>query len=297
MPASFRSSDSDMLPPEILDQIFSFLTTDKASLKACSSTHLVFLQLVQPYYYADVAVSSTGDGGSFQAQELLTLLSEKPQISNYILHLKISIPEPSDHVALNTISTILHLLVRLTSIHHWQPYTHRISWNKLPESFLTAVMTCLRLPSMEVASFANIRSFPLTTFDNLPNIKTIRLINVNVVPYRDPDIPVQSSLQVLSLFDCEEWELTDILSWAKTRHLPSLEFRPERPYDLSRIVFSFQACFNSLTSLDLDFKDYCMFNSLMFLTSADLNTSQSRLLIGLAQARLFRMTMLSFHFI
>ena len=290
-----------MLPPEILDQIFSFLTTDKASLKACSSAHPVFCHIIQPYLFADVTISSIGDNGSFQTKELLTLLSENPHVSNYILHLKISIPEPSHHVAvLNTISTILHLPVRLTSISfiHQSYARSRILWNELPESFLTAFMTCLRLPSMKTVSLTNIRSLPLTIFDDFPNIKTIRLINVDVLPHSNWDFDVpQPSLQILSVFDCEGAELPQILFWARTRHLHSLEFRPQYPIDLSRIIIHCRAYFHSLTTLDLDFKGYCMLNSSMSLTSADSNTSQSRPLLRLSQARLFRMIVLLSHFI
>jgi len=289
-----------MLPPEILDQIFSFLTTDKASLKACSSAHPVFFHIIQPYLFADVAISSTDDSSSFQAQELLTLLSENPHVSNYILHLKISIPEPSHHVAvLNTISTILHLLVRLTSISFiYQSYGSRILWNEVPESFLTAFMTCLRLPSMRVVSLTNIRSLPLTIFDDFPNIKTIKLINVDVLPRSNWECYVpQPSLQILSVFDCEGAGLPQILYWARTRHLHSLEFRPQYQIDFVRVIMPCQAYFHSLTTLDLDFKDFCMFNSSMSLTSADSNTSQSRPLLGLSQARLFRMTVFLSHFI
>ena len=260
-----------MLPPEIFDKIFSSLVTDKASLEACSNAHPAILLLVERYLYADVAVDL--NGGS-QTQELLTLLSEKPHISNYTRHLKIS-SYPHSFVAIpNTISTILHLLARLTSI-TWvhQSRMRRISWNELPESFLTVFMMCLRLRSMEVVSFTNIRSFPLSI---LPNTKIIRLINMGVRSYPGSDTPTHPPLQVLSVLDCEGEELRRISSWAKTRHVHALELRPEHPLDFGKgVIPLLQACSNSLTGLDLDLKHYCMFDSSTSLTSVDSNTSLS----------------------
>jgi len=130
-------------------------------------------------------------------------------------------------------------------------------------------MNCLRLPSMEVVSLANIRSFPLSIFNDLPNIKTIRLTNMGVLSYPSSDISTHSSPQVLSILDCEEVELRQIISWAKTRHLHSLEFRPEHPLDFGYIVVLLQACSISLTCLDLDLKSYCMSNSSSSLTAVD----------------------------
>jgi len=47
-----------MLPPEILDKIFSFLATDQASLEACSNAHPAILQLVERYLYCNVVIGN-----------------------------------------------------------------------------------------------------------------------------------------------------------------------------------------------------------------------------------------------
>ena len=120
---------------------------------------------------------------------------------------------------------------------------------------------------MKVVSFANIGSIPL---DDLPNIKTIRLTDVDVVWGPDDDMPVSSSLEVLSVFDCEREGLSKIFYWARTRQLRSLEFRTKYSSDLSGLMFGFHPCFEFLTRLDLDFQCHCMFNSSVSPTFADL---------------------------
>jgi len=121
---------TDMLPPEILDKIFSFLATDQASLEACSNAHPAILQLVERYLYCNVAIGTENlNGGSFQTQELLTLLSGKPHISKYIRHLKISY---SRVATLNTISK--HRMdLSVPSGTNFLDYTARVHFKGLHE--------------------------------------------------------------------------------------------------------------------------------------------------------------------
>jgi len=74
------------------------------------------------------------------------MLSEMPHVSNYTPD---SCTPRRRLYNLHTISKILHLLARLTSITliH-QHHIKQIAWNTLPEPFLTAFMTCRRWPSL-----------------------------------------------------------------------------------------------------------------------------------------------------
>ena len=86
------------LPVELLDKIFSFLTYYPRSLRACSDAHPIFTQIVQKYLYYHCNITpftltqSDDDGGYSQVPSRISkLLSETPQIVDYIRILEVSV--------------------------------------------------------------------------------------------------------------------------------------------------------------------------------------------------------------
>jgi len=103
-----------MFPPEIFGEIFSFLASETRVLVACSQAHPIFAKLVEPTLYAHVIVHNCDaddeDGRhlKFKPYQLSTLLSDNPQILNYLRSLRVELTRLySDHEAMKEMITTL----------------------------------------------------------------------------------------------------------------------------------------------------------------------------------------------
>ena len=83
------------LPFDILDHIFGFLITHPGSLVACSEAHPVFSRMVEKYQYYCLTIDLESTRG-----HLTKLLSDKPQIRNYVCVLRIEFDVEYRHISI-----------------------------------------------------------------------------------------------------------------------------------------------------------------------------------------------------
>src|SRR6266571_494605 len=101
-----------MFPPEIFSEIFSFLGPEARILVACSQAHPIFAKLIEPTLYAHVIVHDHDADAQHEnhlklkTNQLFTLLSDKPQILNYLHSLCVELSLPYSK-GMNEITAIL----------------------------------------------------------------------------------------------------------------------------------------------------------------------------------------------
>ncbi len=227
---------SPMLPVEILDHILSFL--DETSLKAYLVAHPAFSGLVERHLYSHITVSNI----DYAPSELARLLSDNPHVANYV-HGLCMINTFSTFYANRWQETMALILPKFKNL-------QRVSWQivggwsgRLCEAFIN----CLRLPSMVGVEIIYAFNFPLSAFVDCTGIKELTLTDSICRPSPNLSLPY---LKTLSIKNCN-YGLREIVSWAKTLELQSLDFDPWESDDLSLLPQLLQGCTNSLTSLKL----------------------------------------------
>jgi len=163
------------LPFDILDNIFSFL--DPKALLACSKAHQAFSEIVEKYRFHHILIHTgvTDFTYSFRPSDLLRCLTKTPRIVKYAAVLQIECnyyqDESPDRMSpyLEEIASLLPMFPVLESL---MLPTRRsaLSWQRdLPQSFKTAVVNCLHLPTLQEIHVGSM-FFPLSILDNHANI-------------------------------------------------------------------------------------------------------------------------------
>ena len=235
------------IPLEVLDHIFGFLLTDPASLVACSEAHPPFAQIVEKYQYHKLTISL--ESTSFYTK----LLSDKPQIANYVRVLRIE-GEPEHPVismskaCFERMAAILPLFPVLVKIVF---YSSLIVWGRgLPQVFRRAIEDCLRLPTMrELRIDGYCRDFPISMLDGLANIDCFSLVGFPEI-YEDADTtyPQLKSLSITGFYSRHDH--ISFGAWAKS-HISRLQ---SLKYDYSSdgtLLELLKICSDTLTTLDL----------------------------------------------
>ena len=246
-----------MLPPEIIDHIFSFLHSDLVTLETCSRAHPIFLKLVQKHLYVNTTIRN-------DTAEIVRLSKSVSDIAHYVrsLHIMIERPRPLQGGSLNDegIAMILPQFRMLRKISlddcvptRW-PMSHRTStWPKLHERFRAAFIQCLHLSSLIEVSIHGTREFPLTAFANCMSIKKLSLDGTFTFNNLSADsTSPYPQIESLSIRRCRA-SLPTITSWAKTCNPRSLGFSLPNLQNNSELQPLLQVWSNTLTSLELDF--------------------------------------------
>jgi hypothetical protein len=242
-----------MLPLEIIDHIFSFLHSDRATLEICSRAHPILLKLVQQHLYANTTIRNV-------PAEIFTLMSDSLCIANYVrsLHIKIEYryTRSLNEEAIAMVLPKFRMLKKITLDDH--SFTR---WPMFHEKFRAAFIQCLRLPSMiEVSIHGNI--FPLTAFSNCMSLKKLTLDGT----FTFDDLSADSTLpypqiESLTIRRSQNSSLPPIISWAKTCNPRSFGLCLN-PYDddMPKLQPLLQVWSNTLTSLEIDFGITCLFH-------------------------------------
>ena len=258
VPNALLDSDS-MFPPEIFEQIFSFLQSDPFTLKTCCDALPALSKLAEPHLYALIIVHNLEpvDSHSFTPSQLIKLLSDNPRIAQYVikLHIVIKWPTavPSRIRSFNDreISPIFALLPRLESILLW---SNGVGWRLLQDNFRSAFIGCIRSNSIKEVCIQGFHEFPLATFNDCANLKSLALDGSFVyAPYPDPGI----QLEHLSIHHCSKPSLPVFKPWVKLTKPCSLDLRVSGSGDLDMLRSLLQICSESLTSLELGFGKEC----------------------------------------
>jgi len=206
-----------MFPPEIFTEIFGFLTSEAPALIACSQAHPIFAQLIEPILYAHVIVHDHDADREDQHHlelkpyQLSTLLSDKPQILNYLRSLRVHL---SFNEGWTEIVTILGRL-KLERIQLTFAGTYGcISWEQLPMAFRTAFVACISTSFMKEILLDGIGNMPLSSFVDCAGLKRLTL-SYDAVPPSNTSCNFPH-LEALELFD---WDMDvgpfhDFFSWA-----------------------------------------------------------------------------------
>jgi len=166
-----------MFPPEIFNEIFSFLASEARVLVACSQAHSTFAQLVEPILYAHVIVYD----GYLDAEDehhlrlkpyqLSALLSGNPRILNYLRSLCV---EFSAVYAQEMISILPGLKLERIQLN----FTHGIfctEWEQLRIAFRAAFVACISTSYMKEIHTNAISNIPLCSFGDCAALKHLTL--------------------------------------------------------------------------------------------------------------------------
>ena len=153
---------SFFFPNKLVDYILSFLQSDTDSLQKCTRSDPVLSKFAEHYIYAD---SPHLNVKSSATHMLTQILSNKPEIANYICSLTIHL-NGHGNSPLITLSSLLPTFSQLTSV---TIHANRkdSSWDKLPEKFREEFVVLLRAQLRELC-ISSLSSFiPICPFPSL----------------------------------------------------------------------------------------------------------------------------------
>lgn len=265
---------SIIIPPEILDHIFSLLELNDPStwstLKACSDTILnpLLRAVVDRRLYAHIVVTNFKSNrlpGQFYHYDLLRYLSSNPQVANYIRTFQIQIQIPGPSKWYDQSISILRMLpstlrgICLSSRPKVKPSKIAIVWwPRLHGPFRKAFLNCLRLPYLTDVSMRWIEGVPLSIFNCCAKLERISFRQVDCTTSCSD--PAQFPPQITTLNFDRTSKVPEILSWAQMGHnLRSLSFRSEREDHYLLLTKLFHSSSDTLIELELDFAGLGMF--------------------------------------
>jgi hypothetical protein len=247
-------------PFDVLDYIFSFLKSDPESLVACSRAHPLLSRIVERYLYYHIVIltgigfQNTGQGYFLESSHLIKILSETPQIVDYVRVLQIAFSYFNNSTQetrrrLEEIALILPMFPALECI--TLSTDGPMSWQEeLPQSFRTAVDDCLHLQTLQKLC-AGVLHFPLSMLDNHPHVTCLSIDTAPHVP--DCLESTYPQLKFLSVVNLDDAYVVSFSNWAK-QHIGKLEsLKCEiSDYSSERMVSEFlEICSDTLTCLDI----------------------------------------------
>lgn len=247
-----------MLPPEVINHIFGFLQSDPVTLKKCSKAHPILSTLALQHLYAKITIPNI----HAKITQFSRLLSDNPCIANYVRWLCIEIGwqgyfgmRSRNVEAIALILPKFRVLKRLTLTSN----NDAAYWPTLHETFLTAFMDCLLLPSMIEVSILGIDNFPLSIFANCTSIKKLTLEGTFDFDCSSSEKSLSyPQIESLTIHQCRA-SLAAITSWAKFCKPRSLGILLPRISDNAITPTFLQVLSNSLTSMNVVFNTACMF--------------------------------------
>lgn len=251
-----------MLPPEILDHLFSFLKSDPSALKASARAHPAFSRLVERHLYAHITVSCTNEAPNehtFSSIQLRKLLSDKHHISNYVYSLEILANRLEDSPLFpheESDLAIPPILGQLPNLRRVVLRSRGNFWELLVEELRRAFLECLRLPSIKEVSVRGLYGFPLSALHDCSGLKYL-LIEGECSHLDATSNRLFPPLESLSVYNCST--LTRFVAWAKLGALRSLEFQGTSQQYFDKLPELLEACSGTLTSLVLGLHNSCKY--------------------------------------
>ena len=158
-----------MLPPELIDYIFSFLRKDTLALKACSEAHPLYSRLSERHLYTDIVVDPPG------VSELYKQFSENSRFLDYPRALEIRRGPFENQLILSIMAMIPRManLISLTICERPCSFDHN-------EEFISTFRNCLQQSSIEKLYLSDLADFSFSVLDNGKNIKKLMLSDCNL---------------------------------------------------------------------------------------------------------------------
>ena len=243
-----------MIPPEIVDLVFSFLEADPFTLQKCVQCHPEISKIAERHLYANITIldskSSRDHPQIMPSSTLVQLLSHSPYIANYVRSLTImltrgpSLGSQLDPEVASVLRDKLRLLEKFGLTSNLN-YMYRIAWPEVHENVQAVLSTFLRLPTLKEVSISRIAHFPLSLLDECRNVT--RVLLQNNFCHSDYKVvrPSYPPLDFLSLQDC----CPTVIPWIRSHTPRSLDFLVDDPYTFQKIL---QVCSDTLTNLNVD---------------------------------------------
>ncbi len=248
-----------MLPPEVLDNVFSFLCFDTTALRSCTIAFPEFARVIERHLYFHITVYNIipeaiyAEPG-YDPPQLLELLSDNPRVANYARSLKIEMIADSASRELYPEAQISTILPQLHSLENITLSTRRYH-HCLHEKFRDAFLQCLRSSSTRDVTIriAPHKTFPLSAFDRS---KALKRLTVN--GSFEPDLTAHSPFPVLESLVIEDHDsLLGVAVWEKARNLRSLKVGVGTHESFKYVKRILDGCKDSLNDLDLYVEGSC----------------------------------------
>ncbi|KAF9526735.1 hypothetical protein CPB83DRAFT_857356 [Crepidotus variabilis] len=185
-------------PPELFEKIFSELSKDRRTLKACALASRHFTNLSHQHLFRHVLIRSPQQsdvplhkiGGS--ASQFEDLLKSSPHIAGYVRCLEL-FDWPSWYNSQNRQTASSHWLPNDSHLHHCLPLLEKLEalvmtyryitsrdWKELPAPLLLALYDILRLPSLR---YLDIEGPPTLSLLHVAarNVKHLTLYNASEI--------------------------------------------------------------------------------------------------------------------
>ncbi|KAF8969683.1 hypothetical protein BDZ97DRAFT_1754506 [Flammula alnicola] len=183
-------------PPEIDDEIVSYLWDENDSLKACSLACRAFLPACQKHLLSKIVLfpptdrKKRGNGARFQQ-----LLKNSPHISKYIHYLEVIDRSTQEKEWLSKDTTLTYSLPLLRCLKalviQYRTSVKGGNWERIARGgLLGSLLDVMRLPSL---TYLNFRCLPVAMVNYCPSLKHLalnRMMNLAVAPAM---LPIDSS--------------------------------------------------------------------------------------------------------
>lgn len=252
-----------LLPPELIDHIFSFLQQNISALKACSKAHPLYSRLAERYLYTDLTVDLLG------VSELHKQLSWNSRLLDYPRSLEIRGGSRFYFKPMIPL-LIMPMVPRMANLMSLRIIGIPCSFGQY-EEFISTFTNCLQSSSIEQLDLTYLYDFPLSVLDNGKNIKKLTLFDCTAKEEPISSSPSSSSLETLILSGKPN---PDVHVWAihRVTRLTSLGLRgPD--LDWTGVPGLLTACSNSLTTLHLGIWHDCMRYPFVSITFIDIYIS------------------------
>ena len=254
-----------MFPPEIFNEIFSYLTSEARVLVACSQAHLILAQLIEPILYAHVIIHNndvdTEDEHHLKLKpyQLSTLLSDNPRILNHLRSLCVELSAIHNKGTEEIIAILPRLKlerIQLTFVHD----TICAEWQWFHIAFRTAFLACISTSYMKEISLDAVSYLPLSSFADCAGLKRLTLCRHANPPLSNGSFN-SPQLEALELSD---WTMTGpfdyFFSWAlkHASRLRSVTLRTPRSMGICKFLPRLLTiCSTSLVNLTIHYTKTC----------------------------------------
>ena len=247
------------LPTDVVDYILSFLQV--SALESCAQSHPLLSKLVERHLYSSIILL---DAPLYpwardtchlylRISQLIKRISDNAHIANYVRNLTIYVTNDFGlfrSTNLEDILPIMPMFSQLRKVTFSDDTGRGLSWQRLSMKFRSAFFSTLNQQPLKDVSIRHISDFPLSLLDNCETVRSLTLHRCSYVYHEDAlHISGSTTLESLSIRDCDEASLRSIIAWVQTRRVRSLEFL-QRFRLLPQLL---SGCVNSLTDLTLDF--------------------------------------------
>ena len=246
-----------LLPPDVIDYIFSFLQSDFVTLKKCCRAHPFLASFAEHHLFVDLALQNhpTYFLHRFLPSRLLNVFADKPYLPNVVQGLDIellSLKNGRDMTeSLEDIISILAIVgPRLKRLTLKGRGKGTVAWRNLDKAFQEAFLKSIRSPSVTEVSVQDISAFPFSNLFGDTTLKRLSLQGRFRLPAWPETLPSSHSIESLSL--CDFRPFLHVLHCEPFKNLRTLDFQSATASDFHSLEKFLDPCSHTLFSLRVD---------------------------------------------